>query len=248
MTIISAVSEKGGAGKSTFVSNLAAWLASEQGQRVFIFDLDSQAALSAWGERRAASRQNDLLDEHTGDIDVASHERLRDHLKGVSKREALENLQAMVERARSRYDHVLFDVPAGDSTWQHLALVSSEVLVWPMKVGGMSHLTAGNTLGMIRDAQRLQAEHGDGEVAPAYMFFNESYDRSTSARQARGVFGSVDELTLLRTEWYTLKDFAEAVNLGMGVVESNASARAAAQVRELGAELFEAIEATRPAA
>lgn len=51
MRVISIVSQKGGAGKTTLAINLAV-TAVAQGARVTLFDLDPQATAATWGDRR----------------------------------------------------------------------------------------------------------------------------------------------------------------------------------------------------
>lgn len=64
MRIIAFVTQKGGTGKSTLAASLAV-AAGEAGERVAALDLDPQASLSHWGERRAAELP--LVDRTTPD-------------------------------------------------------------------------------------------------------------------------------------------------------------------------------------
>ncbi|MET0290358.1 MAG: ParA family protein [Pseudoxanthomonas sp.] len=52
MKTILVASSKGGAGKTTLATNLAAWLALE-GKRTVLIDADPQASATRWAERRA---------------------------------------------------------------------------------------------------------------------------------------------------------------------------------------------------
>jgi chromosome partitioning protein len=64
MRVIAFVTQKGGTGKSTLAASLAV-AAGEAGERVAALDLDPQASLSHWGERRAAELP--LVDRTTPD-------------------------------------------------------------------------------------------------------------------------------------------------------------------------------------
>lgn len=64
MRIIAFVTQKGGTGKSTLAASLAV-AAGEAGERVAALDLDPQASLSHWGERRVAEMP--LVDRTTPD-------------------------------------------------------------------------------------------------------------------------------------------------------------------------------------
>ena len=54
MRTIAFLTQKGGTGKTTLTASLAV-AAADAGERVIAFDLDPQASLVHWGERRAAS-------------------------------------------------------------------------------------------------------------------------------------------------------------------------------------------------
>jgi len=64
MRVIALVTQKGGTGKSTLAASLAV-AAGEAGERVGVLDLDAQASLTHWGERRSA--EEPLVDRATPD-------------------------------------------------------------------------------------------------------------------------------------------------------------------------------------
>lgn len=78
MRIVSIISQKGGAGKTTLAINLAVG-AVAQGVRVTLFDLDPQATAATWGDRRSlaapqvisaqAARLPQLLQQVDGETD-----------------------------------------------------------------------------------------------------------------------------------------------------------------------------------
>jgi chromosome partitioning protein len=54
MRTIALLTQKGGTGKSTLAASIAV-VAAEKGEKVVVLDLDSQASLVRWGERRQAA-------------------------------------------------------------------------------------------------------------------------------------------------------------------------------------------------
>ncbi len=62
MRTIAFLTQKGGTGKTTLTASLAV-AAADAGERVIAFDLDPQASLVHWGERRAASVAKKVLIE-----------------------------------------------------------------------------------------------------------------------------------------------------------------------------------------
>jgi len=71
MRVIAFVTQKGGTGKSTLAASLAV-AAGEAGERVATLDLDPQASLTHWGERRNA--ESPMVDRTTPDkLSAALH-------------------------------------------------------------------------------------------------------------------------------------------------------------------------------
>ena len=62
MRTIAFLTQKGGTGKTTLTASLAV-AAADAGETVIAFDLDPQASLVRWGERRAASAAKKILIE-----------------------------------------------------------------------------------------------------------------------------------------------------------------------------------------
>lgn len=76
MQVIAFVTQKGGTGKSTLAASLAV-AAGEAGERVAVLDLDPQASLIRWGERREA--ETPLVDQTTPDKLTAALHTLKDN-------------------------------------------------------------------------------------------------------------------------------------------------------------------------
>lgn len=76
MRVIALVTQKGGTGKSTLAASLAV-AAGEAGERVAALDMDPQASLTHWGERRSADAP--LVDRTTPDKLTAALHGLAKH-------------------------------------------------------------------------------------------------------------------------------------------------------------------------
>lgn len=64
MQVVSIVSQKGGAGKTTIAINLAV-AATKAGKQVAIIDLDPQASAASWGDSREADLPSVVSAQHT---------------------------------------------------------------------------------------------------------------------------------------------------------------------------------------
>ena len=56
---------------------------------------------------------------------------------------------SIVERARSRWDRVLLDVPGADNRLQRGALLACDVALMPIKASGFDALAAPNTFAVL---------------------------------------------------------------------------------------------------
>ncbi|WP_020592828.1 AAA family ATPase [Kiloniella laminariae] len=104
--IITALQQKGGAGKSTMISCLAAVMA-EDGARVVIIDTDQQKSCMEWAEERELPN-----------LDVVSH---------LSE----DTLFDLVEKLEKSYDVILIDTAGYDSRMATYAIQISNLLLIP---------------------------------------------------------------------------------------------------------------------
>lgn len=111
MATIAFINAKGGVGKTTLCSNLAAWLAKE-GSRVALLDLDPQRSLAAWWAR-GGKRNNPHLFANA--VDVA---------------DAVEVLE------RESFDQILIDSPPSALLLIQEAIAVADAVVIPVKAGG----------------------------------------------------------------------------------------------------------------
>lgn len=209
--ILAVASEKGGAGKSTVITNLAT-LYARRGDRVVILDLDPQQSVASWGRIRGAR-------EDVNPVEV---------LPSCSLGEIA--LEALV----ASYDRILVDTPGSDSSSTRETLMICDTVIVPSLVGGFSFVSAGHTFKVIEQAKeiRSQTDHPLG----AALLLNASRKNGVGARELRKHW-KAGPIHLLDTEWYALDDFWIAAQEGLGVVELAPTGLAARQAKSLLKEI-----------
>ena len=160
MKTIVVAARKGGAGKTTVCRNLAV-AATEDGQRVLCLDLDPQASLRGWWNRREAESPS-MLDRDPGPPEIKT---------------------ALAAVAQA-FDLCLIDTPPTRAEWLNEALASADLVLIPVRpspddLSAVSNTLAGVTRGHIpfafvmsqtprarltEEAARVLAQHG--RVAP----------------------------------------------------------------------------------
>lgn len=224
--ILAAVTEKGGSGKSTMMTNLAAYWANE-GERVLVLDLDAKPSCSQWYMLRQE------YEEELATLDVYDLTRLEG---AGANRESLD-LTSIVERTRGTWDHVLLDVPGADNRLTRGALLACELVVVPLRPGGFDHTDAQPTLELVASMIASRQQHGSYKDLKAALVLTQTRTRSVSARAIRNAYSELGYLEVLKAEMCMLDDYADASQMGMGAIEYNSSGKAAKEVRALAREI-----------
>lgn len=215
--IICAATEKGGAGKTTFITNAAVHYLLE-GERVALIDLDPQRSALTWSHVR---REDPDATDGLNTI----------FMEGSSFGTILDSL-------RQDYDKILLDVPGADGALMREVLLVADLVVIPSMVGGFGHLTSHHTLDVIEQARSLRHEHPEMTDLKAALYLNQTRPRSVGARGMRTYFAEqLEHVTLCRTELHVLDDYWTAAQNGLGVLELDGAVRAKRQIRELAREL-----------
>lgn len=214
--IWSSIAEKGGSGKTTFITNLAVALAREE-SRVLMLDFDPMGALTRWGGFRA--------DQDTeGSIQVLS-------AIGHAPVEVLEQLEM------KDVDEVLLDVPGSDNESLRQALMVSDVAVMPCVPGGFDFTSYEHTLSVIEEAIDLKLD--TAQPLHGLLFLNRVRPNSTVARRTRQHMREhIERVRLLERELGQLDDFALAAQMGLGVYEYDRKGSASKHTRALMRELI----------
>ena len=177
MKTIVIAARKGGAGKTTLTRNLAV-AATEDGLKVLCLDLDPQASLRAWWERREADFPS-MLDRDPQPPEI----------------------KASLAAVAPAFDLCLIDTPPTRAEWLNEALVSADLVLIPVRPSPDDLRAVGNTLaGVTRaripfafvmsqtprariteEAARVLAQHG--RVAPVNIHHRVVYTETGATGQ-----------------------------------------------------------------
>lgn len=180
MKVITALSRKGGSGKTTLMRALAG-AAVSNGHRTLVIDADPQQALSRWQMR--LSHQNPLL----------AVEELHDP----------NALEAMLDEADGKVDYVFIDTLGAGGMWADLLVEQSDFLICPM-------MASGTDLAITKDTYnyycRAREAADDPTLMPPFaVVLTRMPSRPTramllAAEEALEVFPVIDEMLLERAQ------------------------------------------------
>jgi chromosome partitioning protein len=125
MKTISLVSQKGGVGKSTLASNLAAY-ASSKGLKTTIIDLDKQSSLTAWYGLRL---------RHTDDVALL--------LEGMPL------VDQIKQQEQAGFDLCIIDTPPHNSTEAANAVRASDITIVPVRASAFDLIASQPTFELL---------------------------------------------------------------------------------------------------
>lgn len=177
MKTILVAARKGGAGKTTLSRNLAV-TASEDGVEVLCLDLDPQASLRGWWERREADSPF-MLDRDPRPAEI----------------------KASLAAVGDRFDLCIIDTPPTRAEWLNEALANADLVLIPVRPSPDDLRAVGNTLGGVsragipfafvmsqtpraritEEAARVLAQHG--RVAPVNIAHRVAYAETGATGQ-----------------------------------------------------------------
>jgi cellulose biosynthesis protein BcsQ len=166
--VITVYSSKGGVGKTTLSSNMAANIAN-RGNRVLIIDTDPQNSVSGVLGIELSKGLSELLNSsaliddviietiHEFDFIPAGVEANRDTLKYTQllQDEPYFVKEMVVEEIGDRYDYIIFDTPPGFNPMANSAMLASGVILGLLEADPTSYATLDlmeSILSKIRDA------------------------------------------------------------------------------------------------
>lgn len=129
MIVIAVCNTKGGVGKTTLTASLAVRAAKES-KRVALVDLDPQASLTAWAQRRGAPDNPAVL----RDVDTAS--------------EAVERLE------QTGWDWVFIDTPPAFLQLLQDAIAAADFVIVPMKPSALDVAASQEAVVMAREENK----------------------------------------------------------------------------------------------
>lgn len=205
--IISFNSIKGGVGKSTLATTLAAWL-FKKGFDVLLIDGDEQETSSeftAWREQTLG---------HTGYTLV--------NMTGP-------NLRKQVEQIKHKYDHIIIDTGGRDTTSQRAALTVADIAMIPFAPRSFDLWTINKVTELIEEIQSVRLE----PLVP-YVFLNKADRTSQDNRDVAEALSSFEQLTYLPFPIVNRKAYSNAAGVGLAVFEvSQPDVKAVADIDKL---------------
>lgn len=201
--------EKGGAGKSTLATNLAAYLAT-QDKDVILLDCDKQGTATKWVARR----------NEAGYKEVHSAQKVGDVYKTA------------VDLSK-RYEYVIIDAGGRDSKELRTALVAADMVYVPLKASQADL----ETLPVVDELINLARGMNPNLQARSILCMAPTNEMIREVDDAKELLADFPDLPLSDCIIRERKIYRDAMLLGRGVVElKNSQARA--EVELLAQEIF----------
>lgn len=204
MRTIAFLTQKGGTGKTTLAASIAV-AAAAAGEKVIALDLDPQASLARWGERRAAAK--------------AAAEVMVEPLE----RDRLPRLRAILDGlAGVGFTLAIFDTAGADNAAVRLVTEAADLSLLPARPSRLDVEATATTFRTVFLAKR-KAAFILNQCPPNY--------RSVRASEAaKGLMG----LGILAEPMLSARmDYQDAIAAGLGVTEYAGDGRAAQEIKAL---------------
>jgi chromosome partitioning protein len=208
MLTIAVLNQKGGVGKSTLSTNLAA-VAHLKGKRTLVLDLDTQGSSFDWFSARKDGSQLDGLNVARADKDLS-----------------LPKFKALSQG----YDVVVCDGPPRLGNITVAAAVAADVVVIPLRAGGFDWWAAAETLEKLDQADELRVQLGRKKVRRLFVL-NGAVANANLTADAMEKIADVGELSDVIV--HNRVAFGEAVSEGESVMTKHAGSPAAEEIRDL---------------
>lgn len=215
---------KGGVGKTTTATNLAAWIANS-GQSVALADLDHNKNSIKWSIYRG--NQESLSTK--GEIKTYD-------LFGKS------DIAQTIAEIENEMTNVVMDSGGYDSSGFREALLCADAILIPTRPNQADVESTGEVLELIEEANNIRANEMDLDPLGVYIYITQvpTNARITSLDDARSAFKQVEDFAkVLNAVNYDRIAYSRAYGMGLGVIELNIGAtKAAEEVNTLAEELF----------
>lgn len=209
MSIILVGSKKGGVGKSTLATNIAAFL-SESGKKVVLVDSDRQSTSSNWAHDRSESNYT--------------------HIPCVQK---YDNIKNTLRDMAKNYDYVVVDCQGRDSLELRTGLLAADLAIIPCCPSQADLDTMSAVVDVIKDASEFNET-----LKAAYIITKASTNPIvTEIQEARDYLSRFEILNPIQTIISERKIYRDALAIGAGVIEMD-NAKAASEIKKLMKEVL----------
>jgi chromosome partitioning protein len=203
---------KGGSGKTTMATNLAAMRAGA-GKDVLLVDADEQESATIF----TAIRKRD--------------QRERPQYTSIILRES--QVRAEIERMRAKYDDVIVDTGGRDTRAQRASLSLADVLLLPFNPRSLDIWTIENVEKLLEDMRTINPE------LRLVSFLNRADPVGSDNEDSREILAAVAGIEFAGITIVNRKAFGKAVALGLAVTElSKPDDKAAREIMALYKYLF----------
>ena len=204
--------EKGGTGKSTIATNLAACLVGRS-EDVVLLDADSQATATRWVQRRNSSHPE---------------------LPKVHCIQKTGNIIETIRDLATRYQQVIIDAGGRDSEELRSAMVVAQKFYTPLKASQPDLETALTINKLVKLARGLNPNL----KAYAVISMAPTHPAITEAQEANELLMELSTIELSVAFIRERKVFRDAMVEGKGVIECN-NRKAKAEIRLLAEEVYD---------
>ncbi len=179
MPVFAVLQEKGGSGRTTLATNLAA-VAHLEGRRSLVIDMDTQGSAFEWGLQR----------EEGSPLSAVVVIRATAEPRGGKGKPLTATKLAEMGRG---YDAVFLDGPPRLDDITLAAAVAADVVVMPVQPGPYDLWAAGSTIALLDTADAIRAQLGKPAVRRCFVI-NRANIRETLTTDARAELEDAGEV------------------------------------------------------